>query len=69
MIEPSFFVRDSPSHGVQFGHPGSGPDPPVQTLVQVIPVIGNLVHKNLAECKNKQPNNHSTKKTLFVAII
>jgi hypothetical protein len=27
MIEPSFFIRDSPSHGVQFGHPGSGPDP------------------------------------------
>jgi hypothetical protein len=27
MIEPSFFVRDSASHGVQFGHPGSGPDP------------------------------------------
>jgi hypothetical protein len=28
MIESSFFIRDSPSHGVQFGHPGSGPDPP-----------------------------------------
>jgi hypothetical protein len=28
MIEPSFFIRDSPSHGVSFGQPGSGPDAP-----------------------------------------